>query len=101
MKFVVDPGLLEQGFKSVTTQAVDEDPAWTADAVANSTQFAPAAVSAGQPLKVYTKGNVAVGFDVVDPTTAKLQELQAQITALQSELGTRKPGSNTTPRKNP
>jgi hypothetical protein len=93
--------LLEQGFKSVTTQAVDEDPAWTPDAVANSTQFAPAAVSAGQPLKVYTMGNVAVGFDVVDPTTAKLQELQDQITALQSQLNSRNPAGNTTNRKNP
>ncbi len=81
--------LLEQGFKSVTTQAVDEDPAWTADAVSNSTLFAPAAVSAGQPLTIYTKGNVAVGFDVVDPTTAKLQDLQNQIIALQNQFGAR------------
>jgi hypothetical protein len=92
--------LLEQGFSSVTTQAVDEDPAWTADAVANSTQFAPAAVSAGQPLKVYTKGDVAVGFDVVDPTAAKLQDLQDQITALQSQLGTRKTANNPVPTRN-
>jgi hypothetical protein len=76
----------QQGFKTVTTQAVDDDPAWTAGAVASSAQFAPAAVSAGQPLIVYTMGDQAVGFDVVDPTTAKLQDLQSQITALQSQL---------------
>lgn len=81
--------LLEQGFKSVTMQAVDEDPAWTSDAVSNSALFAPAAVSAGQPLTIYTKGDIAVGFDVVDPTSAKLQDLQNQISALQNQLGTR------------
>ncbi len=94
--------LLEQGFKTVATQAVDEDPAWTPDAVANSAQFAPAAVSVGQPLKVYTKGDVAVGFDVVDPTSAKLQDLQDQITALQSQLGTGNQANNAAPpRANP
>jgi len=82
----VKEALGQQGFKIVNTQAVDDDPAWTAGAVASSAQFAPAAVSAGQPLIVYTMGDQAVGFDVVDPTTAKLQDLQSQITALQSQL---------------
>lgn len=89
--------LLEQGFKSVTMQAVDDDPAWTADAVGNSALFAPAAVSAGQPLTIYTKGDVAVGFDVVDPTTAKLHDLQSQITALQNQLGARSSVNNAVP----
>jgi len=78
--------LRSRGFKSFTMQAVDEDPAWNADAVATSAQYAPAAVSAGQPLTVYTRGSVAVGFDVVDPTTAKIQDLQNQINALQSQM---------------
>ncbi len=78
--------LLQQGFKTVSTQAVDDDPAWTAAAVGNSAQLAPAAVSAGQPLVMYTMGDQAVGFDVVDPTTAKLRDLQSQITALQNQL---------------
>jgi hypothetical protein len=82
----VNETLRQQGFKTVTTQAVDDDPAWTAGAVASSAQFAPAAVSAGQPIIMYTMGDQAVGFDVMDPTTATLQDLQAQITALQSQL---------------
>jgi hypothetical protein len=36
---------------------------------------------------MYTKGNLAIGFDVVDPTTAKIQDLQDQVTALQNQLG--------------
>ena len=87
----VQANLREQGFKSVTLQAVDDDPAWNADAIAASAQFAPAAVSAGQPLKVYTNGNVAVGFDVIDRTTAKIQDLQNQITALQGQMNQAKP----------
>ncbi|MGB8769091.1 MAG: hypothetical protein WCC92_05730 [Candidatus Korobacteraceae bacterium] len=78
--------LEQQGFKQVTPQSVDEDASWTPYAVASSAQFAPAAVSAGQPLTVYTKGTVAVGFDVVDPTTARLNDLQAQVTALQNQF---------------
>jgi len=83
----------EQGFKVVSTQAVDDDPSWTAGAVSASAQFAPAAVSAGQPLIMYTMGEQAVGFDVMDPTTAKLEHLQNQITALQNQLN-QQPQSN-------
>jgi hypothetical protein len=86
--------LAQQGFKTVKAQAVDDDPAWTAGAVAAGTQVAPAAVSAGQPLVMYTMGDQAVGFDVVDPTTAKLQDLQDQITALQNQLA-QQPQANT------
>jgi hypothetical protein len=82
----VQAQLKQQGFQ-VTPQQVDDDPSWTADAVNSSAQFAPAAVSAGQPLTMYTKGGVAVGFDVIDPTTAKIQDLQSQITALQNQIG--------------
>jgi len=84
-KMVVEK-LREQGFQKVTMRAVDDDSSWTADAVNSSAQFTPSAVTAGQPLTVYTKGSVAVGFDVVDPTTAKIQDLQDQITALQNQL---------------
>jgi hypothetical protein len=87
----VREALDQQGFKIVQTQAVDDDPAWTAAAVASSAQFAPAAVSAGQSLIVYTMGEQAVGFDVVDPTTAKLQDLQNQITALQNQMNPQPP----------
>jgi hypothetical protein len=82
-----------QGFKQVTVKPVDGDPSWTADAVDASAQFAPSAVSTSQPLVVYTKGGVVVGLDVVDPTTAKIQDLQSQIDALKSQLS---PSAQTT-----
>jgi len=82
----VTESLRRQGFKSLTLQSVDGDPAWSADALANSSQFAPAAVTATSPILVYTVGDTAVGFEVIDPTTAKLQDLQNQITALQNQL---------------
>jgi hypothetical protein len=79
--------LKEQGFDKVIVQSVSEDPSWDAEAIASSAQFAPAAVSAGQRITMYTQKNRVVGFDVVDPTTAKIQDLQDQITALQGQLG--------------
>ncbi len=82
----VKAALDKQGFKTVTPQKVDDDPSWTAAAAAASADFAPTAVTAGQPLIMYTMGDQAVGFDVMDPTAAKLQDLQNQITALQSQL---------------
>jgi hypothetical protein len=88
--------LPQLGFKSFKFWPVDDDPAWSADAVANSAQFAPAAVAATQSLKVYTQGQVVVGFDVVDPISAKIQDLQDQITALQGQINptqTTQPGS--------
>ena len=83
----VQAHLKEQGFSNVRTQAVSEDTSWNSGAVSSSAQFAPAAVSPDQPVTMYTKGNLAVGFDVVDPTTAKIQDLQDQVTALQNQLG--------------
>jgi hypothetical protein len=82
----VNAQLREQGVKTLTSQSVDSDPAWDAQAIANSAQFAPAAVSVAQPIVMYTQGEIAVGFDVVDPTTAKLNDLQNQINALQSQM---------------
>jgi hypothetical protein len=77
----------EQGFDRVTVKQVGDDPAWDAETIASSAQFTPAAVSASQPVTMYVKSGHVVGFDVVDPTTAKIQDLQDQITALQSQIG--------------
>lgn len=78
--------LREQGVKTLTMQAVDSDPAWDADAIASGAQYAPAAVSVTQPIVMYTQGDVAVGFGVVDLTTARINDLQSQITALQNQM---------------
>ncbi len=80
----VQQALKRQGFTNVTTVSVAEDPAWTPDAIASAGDFAASAVSVGQPLKMYQSGNAVVGFDVVDPTTAKLQDLQNQIDQLKA-----------------
>jgi hypothetical protein len=80
-------GRLLKDQKLVATQVnVDQDPSWNSDAVAAASQFAPAAVSSGQPLTVYTKGqgNVVVGIEVTDPTTL----LKNQVAALQTQIGT-------------
>jgi hypothetical protein len=82
----VSRSLKDQGFTRVTLVPVDDDAAWDAEAVTSGAQYAPAAVSVDQSLTVYTQGKMVVGFDVVDPTTAKIQDLQKQITALQSQL---------------
>jgi hypothetical protein len=97
---VVNQTLDSQGFKQVNHQAVDQDPSWTPDAVASAAQFAPAAVSVDQPVTVYTKGKMAVGFEVVDPTNAKLQDLQNQVNELQNQLNQMQ-GETKTPKQPP
>jgi len=72
--------------QGVYPQAVDGDPSWDAAAVAASAQFAPSAVSPGQPLMVYTQANKVVGFDVVEPTAYSVLQLQEQVKALQSQV---------------
>jgi hypothetical protein len=70
-------------------QRVDDDPSWDLAAISAGSQFAPAAVSAGQPLTVYVKGRSIVGIEVTDPTRAlqlQVQSLRQQITNLQSQL---------------
>jgi len=97
----VQENLRQQGVKSMTLQPVDNDPAWDAQAVSASAQFAPAAVGVSQPIVIYTQGQVAVGFDVIDPTTAKLNDLQNQITALQEHLNPAQKPLAAPPAQNP
>jgi hypothetical protein len=90
---IVQANLRKQGFDQVNSVSVASDPSWTPDAIASAGPFAPAAVSVGQPLNMYTNGNIVVGFDVVDPTTAKLQDLQNQINQLTNQLGAASPAA--------
>jgi hypothetical protein len=85
--------LAKQGFNNVSVQKIDSDPSWDAVAIASASQFIPAAVSSGQPLTVYTKGDAVVGIEVTDPTTVlqnsvntQVADLQTQITSLQNQL---------------
>ena len=79
--------LQRQGFKTVTIQDTTGNPAWNADAITAAAQFAPTAVSVGQPVTVFTQGNVIVGAAVTNPTTVlqnQITELQQQVAALQN-----------------
>jgi hypothetical protein len=83
-------------------QYVDNDPSWDLAATSAGSNFAPAAVTAGQPLTVYVKGNNVVGIEVTDPTRAlqlQVQTLSNTVANLQAQLsaapqpGTAKPPS--------
>ncbi|HUD49016.1 MAG TPA: hypothetical protein VMR33_19450 [Candidatus Baltobacteraceae bacterium] len=74
---------------NIIVKDISADPAWTDSAVASSKQYAPAAFNITQPLTVYFKGDVAVGFDVTNPTDVlnnQVINLQRQVTALGSQL---------------
>jgi hypothetical protein len=73
--------LTKQGF-TVFSKDVSDDLSWDATAIATASQFAPAAVSTGQALTLYTKGGVLIALEVTDPTTA----LQNQVAALQARV---------------
>jgi len=66
---------------------VDSEPSWTDGAIAASAQFAPAAFSVSQPLTVFTKGNVVVGFDVTNPTNV----LRSQVADLKRTVDLLRP----------
>lgn len=70
-------------------QYVDDDPSWDLAAAAAGASFAPAAVSAGQPLTVYVMGKSIVGIEVTDPTRAlqlQVNSLSTTVANLQSQL---------------
>ena len=86
----------------MTVQKIDSDPSWDAVAIAAASQFIPAAVSSGQPLTVYTKGDAVVGIEVTDPTTVlqnsvntQVADLQTQITNLQTQLSSMQASATT------
>jgi hypothetical protein len=72
-------------------QNVDSDPSWDLSATSAGADFAPAAVSSGQPLTVYVKGEARtiVGIEVTDPTRAlqlQVQSLSDTVAGLQAQL---------------
>jgi hypothetical protein len=74
---------------NIIIKDVSADPAWTDYAVASSKQYAPAAFNITQPLTVFMKGDLVVGFDVTNPTDVlnnQVIKLQQQVTALGSQL---------------
>jgi hypothetical protein len=66
----------------VDVQDVSDDPSWDANATATASQFAPAAVSAGQPLTLYVQNGVVAGIEVTSPTRA----LQLRVEKLEKQL---------------
>ncbi len=72
-------------------QPVDQDPSWSAAAIASAGQFAPSAVTAGQPLTLYVQGQSVVGIEVTSPTRAlqlQINSLNSTISNLQTQLTT-------------
>ena len=84
----------------ITWTDVSADSAWTDDAVASSAQYAPAAFNIKQPLTVFTKGNLVVGFEVTNPTdllNSKVASLQTQVAQLTDLVKTLQPQSGAVP----
>ncbi len=85
----------------IATHAMEASAAWTDDVIAQAPQFAPSAFDAAQPLTVFTRNQLVVGFEPTSPTDAlklQLADLQAQVTALQNQIGGAG-GSPTRPRR--
>jgi hypothetical protein len=92
----VQSGLAQQGWSKTKladnqtgsspfdVQSVDQDPSWNMAAITSASQFAPSAVSSGQPLTLYVQGQSVVGIEVTSQTRA----LQLQIDSLNSTIGT-------------
>jgi hypothetical protein len=74
---------------NITEVDVSTDPAWTDAAIAAGASYAPAAFNAADPLTIYTRGKLVVGFDVTSPTdvlAAQVAKLQQQITDLNTQV---------------
>lgn len=70
-------------------QDVSDDPAWIGSSD-SAPQFAPAAVSAGQPLTLYMQNGVVAGVEVTSPTDdlqRQIKTLSSQMNDLQNQLG--------------
>jgi hypothetical protein len=88
----------------ITWTDVSSDPAWNDDAVASSAQYAPAAFNIKQPLTVFTKGNLVVGFEVTSPTdllNTKVASLQTQVAQLTDLVKTLQPQTGAVPPPSP
>jgi hypothetical protein len=98
--------LFRQGFSkdNLDIQRVDGQAAWGPNAVSASAQFAPAAVSASQPVTLYIQNNSVVGIEVTDPTrTLQLQvlsltktigDMQTQLNNMQGQTAATQPAPN-------
>ncbi len=93
-------------YSQLDVQAVDNDPSWDLSASTASSQYAPAAVSAGQPLTVYVKGTnqSIVGIEVTDPTRAlqlQVQSLTDTVTGMKSTIANMQPQNPSGAQTNP
>ncbi len=86
---------------NINANIVEASAAWTDSVAAQGQAMAPSAFPAGQSVTVFTRNKLVVGFQPTSPTDAlKLQVdgLQAQVTALQTQLGASPAGAKR-PRK--
>ena len=85
--------------KNTTTQTdVSTDPSWTDAAIAAAPSYAPAAFNPADPLTMYTRGSMVVGFNGTGPTdvlSAQVARLQQQVNDLTTQIGaTQTPAGN-------
>jgi hypothetical protein len=88
---------------NIDATIVEASAAWTDNVAAQGQAVAPSAFPAGQSVTVFTRNKLVVGFQATSPTDAlklQLAGLQAQVNALQSQLGN-SPTSSTTTAKPP
>ena len=69
--------------KSNLTQTdVSSDPTWTDSAIASAASYTPASFNLSNPLTMYTRNKLTVGFEVTNPADV----LSAQVTSLQKQV---------------
>ncbi|PWU14370.1 MAG: hypothetical protein C5B50_17475 [Verrucomicrobia bacterium] len=80
---------------TVTLKDVSSDSAWSNVTPESGAQYAPAAFEISQPLTVFYKGDLVVGFDATNPTDIlnhKIADLQQQVTSLSKLVNQSTPG---------
>ena len=74
----------------IQANIVEASPAWTDSAIAQGVDFAPSAFSGGQPLTVYTRNQLVVGFEPTSATDVlrmQIADLQRQVDSLRGDGG--------------
>jgi hypothetical protein len=99
--------IVNQTDQNITWTDVSACPAWSNVTPESSAQNAPKAFNISQPLSVFTKGQLVVGFDLTNPTDIlnnktdvlkqSLADLQNQVTTLAAQVAKLPPPTPASP----